>query len=89
MHEQKRSAFHTVIGVTFNILYMNTAEKCVGYGYLDILVAGRSCLSQNELILMLLCHYNLHIYPNTKDTSRNLWKIINFCIFNTTYIAYK
>lgn len=33
LYEQQPSAFHTVIGATFNILYMNpdTAEKCLAY----------------------------------------------------------
>lgn len=71
-HERKLSAFHTVIGATFNILYINpdTAEKCRAYWYLDILFAA----FENEAVLpaapLHLCSF---VWTNEKSTW-NWWK---------------
>lgn len=72
LHERKLSAFHAVIGATFNILYINpdTAEKCRAYWYLDILFAA----FENEAALpaapLHLCSF---VWTHEKSTW-NWWK---------------
>lgn len=72
LHERKLSAFHAVIGATFNILYINpdTAEKCRVYWYLDILFAA----FENEAVLPAApLHLSSFVWTHEKSTW-NWWK---------------